>query len=76
MLTLYIGAAFDPKEVITSPDKTVREIFKENQINLPYGAIVTHNSARLGDNELDKTLAELGVRDEDLITINDKMTGN
>ena len=72
MAKLYIGSAYDPTTVITSENKTVREVYEENDINIPNAAMVTLNSRRLGDAELDKTIEELGVVDNDSITITEK----
>ena len=75
MLEIYIGDAFDPIKVIVRPTATVREVYEENHKQLSRDAVVTHRNARLGDNELDKTLAELGVQDGDLITCTMKLNG-
>lgn len=72
MLKIYIGSGYDPKEVLVSPSNTVRSIFRENGIVIPTGAVVSFNARRLGDAELDSTLNQLGVANEDAITITEK----
>ena len=75
MLEIYIGDAFDPQRVIVRPTATVRQVYEENHKTIGRDAVVTHKNARLGDNELDKTLADLGIEDGDLITVTQKLNG-
>jgi hypothetical protein len=75
MLKIYVGNSFEPQEVIVSENKTVNEVFEENSIYVPAGSIVTLGSRRLGDNELNKTLSELGVSDNSAITYSQKLNG-
>jgi hypothetical protein len=75
MLKVYIGNAFEPIAVITSSEKTVRQLYEENNIPIAASSVVTHGSSRLGDNELDKTLAELNVKDGALLTFTQKLNG-
>lgn len=75
MFEIYIGNAFEPVKVIAAPTTTVRQLYSENNIPISSSAIVTHGSTRLGDNELDKTLAELGVQNGALLTYTQKLNG-
>jgi hypothetical protein len=75
MIEVYIGNAFEPRKVITSPEKTVRQLYQENNIPISSSAIVTHGSTRLGDKELDRTLSELGVQTGALLTFTQKLNG-
>lgn len=75
MLEIYIGPAFDPQRVIVNSNKTVREVFAENHIPLNPADTIVLNSSRLGDRELDATLADLGVVSGDLITSTQKLNG-
>lgn len=76
MLELFIGSAYSPKQVSSvNPNKTVKEVFEENGIALPYGAIVCKGSVRLGDADLNKTLHQLGVTSGDYLTISEKYAG-
>ena len=72
MLKLYIGSAYEPKEVVAEEDQTVKEIYAENGVALPQNSLVTLNSRKLGDAELNKPISELGVVSEDAITITEK----
>lgn len=72
MIKFYIGSAYDPTQVIVSEDKTIRQAYQENDVALPNNAMVTLNSRKLSNNELDKTLAELQVKENDVITITEK----
>lgn len=72
MLKIYIGSGYDPQEVVVPSNMTVSEVFKENGVYVPTGAVVSFNSRRLGDNELNLTLEALKVKDEDAITITEK----
>lgn len=76
MFTLHIGPAFDPIEVLAAPTTTIRELFKENHVNITTSTILTLNARRLGDAELDMALGTIGVSDGDLITTNDKLSSN
>lgn len=75
MIEIYIGPAFDPQRVIVNSNKTVREVFNENHVPLNPADTIVLNSSRLGDRELDSTLAELGVVSGDLITSTQKLNG-
>lgn len=76
MLELYIGSAYSPKSVSSvNPNKTVRQVFEENGVSIPFGAIVSKGSVRLGDADLDKSLYELGVTSGDYLTISEKYAG-
>lgn len=72
MIKFYIGSAYDPTQVIVSEDKTIRQVYQENDVALPNNAMVTLNSRKLSTSELDKTLAELQVKENDVITITEK----
>lgn len=72
MIKFYIGSAYDPTQVIVSEDKTIRQAYQENDVALPNNAMVTLNSRKLSNSELDKTLAELQVKENDVITITEK----
>ena len=72
MIKFYIGSAYDPTQVIVSEDKTIRQAYQENDVALPSNAMVTLNSRKLSTSELDKTLAELKVKENDVITITEK----
>ena len=76
MKRLYIGSAYDPVEVTAEESQSIREIYRENNINLPHNAMVTLNSRRLGDAELDKPISELNVESEDTITITEKYSSS
>lgn len=72
MITFYIGSAYSPKEVAAPEDSTVKEVYSNNNISITNETILTLNSRRLGDAELDKTLEELGVSEGDQLTITEK----
>lgn len=72
MKKIYIGSAYNPKEVTVEEDQTIREVYAENNVNMPTNALVTLNSRKLNANELDKPISELGVQNEDAITITEK----
>ena len=46
MVKLYIGSAYDPTTVITSENKTVREVYEENDIYIPNAEMVTLKTFR------------------------------
>jgi SOS response regulatory protein OraA/RecX len=72
MIKFYIGSAYDPTQVIVSEDKTIRQAYQENDVALPNNAMVTLNSRKLSTSELDKTLTELEIKENDVITITEK----
>lgn len=76
MIKLYIGSAYDPIEVTAEKTQSVREIYAENNVNLPTNAMVTLNSRKLGDAELEKPISELNVTDSDTITITEKYSSS
>lgn len=76
MVKIYVGAAFNPVEVIVDPSKSVNQVFKEAGVAIPAGSIVTWNTRRLGDNELDKPLNTLGeLAEDDAIIFSQKLNG-
>lgn len=76
MLRIYIGNNFDPQQVVVDENKSIKEIYNENNIAIPSGAIVTAGSRRLGDSELNKPLNELGnISENELITFSQKLNG-
>lgn len=76
MKKIYIGNAFEPQEVIVSEEKSVKEIYAENGIAIPSGSIVTLGSRKLGDNELNTPLKDLGnVQEGALVTFSQKLNG-
>ncbi len=66
MIKIHIGNILDTKEVTVLESKSVKEIYKDN--NIPVLGIVTLNSRRLGDAELEKPISELGVVAGDTIS--------
>lgn len=72
MKTIYVGSAYSPKEVAVSEDNTIREIYEANNLTLTSNTMVTLNSRRLGDAELNQTIEELGIEDGDAVTITEK----
>lgn len=76
MIRLYIGSAYDPTEIIADEEKSVKELYAENNITLAPNAMVTLNSRRLGDAELTKPIKELDVKSEDVITITEKYSSS
>ena len=73
MLRITIGSALDPIETLVDGNTTVRDAFRESNVNLPNGALVTLNSRLLGDEELNQTLTNLMVTDGDLLTYSQKL---
>lgn len=72
MKKLYIGSAYDPIEVTAEDEQTIREIYKENNVNLPANALVTLNSRKLKTEELDQPISTLNIENDDTITITEK----
>ena len=76
MFELFIGSAYAPKTVSgVNPNKTIRQVFAENGITIPHGAILMKDSVRLGDADLDKSLVALGVTSGEYLTISEKYSG-
>lgn len=76
MVKIYVGAAFSPKEVIVDPNKTVNEIFREAGVTVPAGSIITWNTRRLGDSELETPISALGtLAEDDSIIFSQKLNG-
>ena len=75
MLRINIGTSYDTEEKIINENTTIRQAFKDAGVSLTSGTIVTNNGSRLGDRDLDKTFAELGVEEDALITANEKTIG-
>lgn len=75
MFEIYVGSSFDPKKVITSKNVTLREVLDNNEVIVPANAILMHGTKRLGDNDYDRTLEELGVTDGSVITYSEKLNG-
>lgn len=76
MIKIYVGAAFNPVEVIVDPSKSVNQIFKEAGVTIPAGSIVTWNTRRLGDSELNAPLNTIGTLEEDdAIIFSQKLNG-
>jgi hypothetical protein len=72
-LRINIGSDFNSKAIIVDSEKTVKEAYRENNVSLAAGAIVTLNTRRLGADDLDKTLADLGVANNDYLTVSGKL---
>lgn len=76
MVRIHVGAAFNPVEVIVDPSKSVNQIFRENGVTIPAGSIVTWNTRRLGDSELEAPLNTLGsLEEDDAIIFSQKLNG-
>lgn len=76
MIKIYVGAAFNPVEVIVDPSKSVNQIFKEAGVAIPAGSIVTWNTRRLGDSELNAPLNTIGeLEEDDAIIFSQKLNG-
>lgn len=76
MLTLFVGFSTNPKPIIIAPNKTIKEVLKENGTPVVDNSIVMWNSTRLTKDDLNKTISELGFKEEDLLTISEKLVGN
>lgn len=72
---LWIGSAYNPKQVIAEDTKSIRQLYEENDVNLPAAAMVTLNSRRLGDAELTAPISTLNLTSGDSITITEKYGG-
>ena len=76
MVRIYIRNNFDPEAVVVDENKSIKEIYADNGIAIPSGAIVTMGNRRLGDGELNKPLKELGsINENELITFTQKLNG-
>lgn len=62
MLKVTIGTNTSRKAVVVSPDKTLRDVLTENGVNLNVGKLMIDGGA-INANQLDQTLAEIGVQD-------------
>lgn len=67
-LTIQIGSALNPQEKTVEKDKTPRELLTEMNIAFNDGQ-VQHNGSVLGSGDLNSTLEELEVEDDDSITV-------
>lgn len=65
---IHVGSSLNPKEVLASKDQTPKELLKEQNMHYQDGQ-VQHQGRVLGTNEMDKPLEELGVQDDDYITV-------
>ena len=74
MIKIYIGSSLDPKEVIADENKTVADAYREANVSLPKNSVVTLNSSRLGERDIDtRSLSELGVKENDLVIVSEKL---
>lgn len=65
-LTIYVGTSLSSGEITTSKDVTVRDLLVEQNVSFNDGQ-VTFNGRVLGTAEMNQTLEELEVEDEDYI---------
>lgn len=66
MLNITIGTNTSRKKVIVSPDKTLREVLAENEVNTNVGTIYM-DGIPVQVSDLGKTLSEIGVTDNAFI---------
>ena len=66
MLNITIGTNTSRKKVIVSPDRTLRDILAENEVNTGVGTIYM-DGIPVQVSDLGKTLSELGVTDNAFI---------
>lgn len=63
MLNITIGTNTSRKKIVVSPDKTLRDVLTENEVNTGVGTIhIDGIPVQISD--LGKTLEELGVTDK------------
>ena len=72
--TINLGTSLNPKEIVVAKDSTVRDLLVEHNIAFQDGQ-VTLNGRVLGTAELNQTVEELGVQDDDYILANSKHDG-
>lgn len=68
---IYVGVPEQDKEVVVDDCKTVETVLKENNVTI--NGIVQHNGTSIAKTNLSKTLAELGVVDNDTIFVVKKL---
>ena len=73
LFQIFVGPPEDDKIVSVSDDKKVSEILSEANVSLT--GMVQHNGKTLRSNDLNKTLKELGFRENDALHVVRKMDG-
>lgn len=74
MVKINVGTSYDTEEIVFNAETTtVEQAFRTANVATGTGVIVTHNSKRV--NDLTMTLAQLGLKDGDLLTANAKTVG-
>ena len=72
-IQIHIGPPEDDRKVTVSTGQTVSAVLSDNEISLT--GMIQLNGKTLSANELNKTLDELGVKDNDSIHVVRKMDG-
>lgn len=73
MLKISIGSSIDPIETLIAPTVTVQEAFRQVHQTINAESVVMLNSNRLNASQLNKSLAEVGVCDGDVLSVSQKM---
>ncbi len=76
MIRIFIGSAVDPKEVLADPNAKLKDVFQTEDVRIPTNATMMHNTKKLGDEDLNRTLTELSVEQDDTISLIEKQNGS